>query len=307
MCIPVAAVLFFYDFVTVASDGGRCKTEPMKLDRDDIAAITGICAGSALLLLLFVACLVGNKLWERYQNRLEPAEDRPNVTYEATYWVSCTFTKFMKMCPHAEDHTHRYLRIRACDQQHDNAEIRFNLDEFKNPVVTQPAEAAAVLAANGRLPPGNDASVAPLERDESACELQQADDAQIEPSENPEAEGKGQDLMMTSACEIITPAAVCLGTLLVTRTHMTFQPDAQRSLLLKTVAHDATALALLCSGDREWETKALQQVRRQRYLNQDTALEMVFADDQPHGGTVLFNFPHSSQGSGCEDSSEVSI
>ena len=78
----------------------------MKLDRDDIAAITGICAGSALLLLLFVACLVGNKLWERYQNRLEPAEDRPNVTYEATYWVSCTFTKFMKMCPHAEDHTH---------------------------------------------------------------------------------------------------------------------------------------------------------------------------------------------------------
>ena len=79
------------------------------------------------------------------------------------------------------------------------------------------------------------------------------------------------------------------------------------SLLLKTVAHDATALALLCSGDREWETKALQQVRRQRYLNQDTALEMVFADDQPHGGTVLFNFPHSSQGSGCEDSSEVSI
>ena len=104
------------------------------------------------------------------------------------------------------------------------------------------------------------------------------------------------------SCEMVTVAAVCAGTLEITRTCLSFIPDPARSELRKTPRDDAAALALLCSEKRSWAADELTQIHGRRYLLRDTALELFFTSDPP----VFLNFPipqevHQAGGDHAED------
>ena len=87
------------------------------------------------------------------------------------------------------------------------------------------------------------------------------------------------------------------GTFELTRSWISFVPDATRSEARKTSRDDSAAISRLCAQTHRWATAELTELHGRRYLLRDTALELFFASSPP----VFLNFPPPQPGAKEDD------